>query len=51
MVVYSGTPGELVEISPGTGSYECRVQNSLGTTTKFIVLHPSGKLQKQLTTL
>ena len=33
---------DLVQIEPGTGRYECKVTNSLGTTTKFIVLHPQG---------
>lgn len=50
-IIYRGTSGEQVEINPGTGRYECRVRNDLGTTTKFIVLHPSGKLQTQLTIL
>ena len=39
-IIYRGTSGEQVEINPGTGRYECRVRNDLGTTTKFIVLHP-----------
>jgi len=33
---------DVVKIEPGTGRYECKVTNSLGTTTKFIVLHPQG---------
>ena len=33
---------DMVQIEPGTGRYECKVTNSLGTTTKFIVLHPQG---------
>ena len=33
---------DVVQIEPGTGRYECKVTNSLGTTTKFIVLHPQG---------
>ena len=34
---------DVVQIEPGTGRYECKVTNALGTTTKFIVLHPQGK--------
>ena len=50
-IIYQGSrnEAEMIEINPGTGRYECRVRNDLGTTTKFIVLHPSGKLQTQLT--
>lgn len=33
---------QLVTLATGTGRFECRVRNALGTTTKFIVLHPSG---------
>lgn len=43
-IIYQGSrnEAEMIEINPGTGRYECRVRNDLGTTTKFIVLHPSG---------
>ena len=51
-IIYRGSKdAKMIEINPGTGRYECRVRNDLGTTTKFIVLHPSGKLQTQLTIL
>ena len=43
-IVYESTDvtSDVVQIEPGTGRYECKVTNSLGTTTKFIVLHPQG---------
>jgi len=42
-IIYRGSKdAKMIEINPGTGRYECRVRNDLGTTTKFIVLHPSG---------
>ena len=37
---------DVVQIEPGTGRYECKVTNSLGTTTKFIVLHPQGTFNR-----
>lgn len=43
-IVYesSDVTADVVQVEPGTGRYECKVTNSLGTTTKFIVLHPQG---------